>query len=97
VRPTAVVVGDEGVTEGLQLRDRVGLPGLCFQPLLQGLLEALDFAAGAFTSSANRPDVGGLSARHARVDGGPPKRTMTELQARDFIGRLLRAWMDALV
>jgi hypothetical protein len=32
----------------------------------------------AFTSSANRPDVGGLSARHARVDGGPPKRTMTE-------------------
>jgi hypothetical protein len=50
----------------------------------------------AFTGSANRPDVGGLGARHARIDGDPPKRTMTELQAREFIGRLLRAWMDAL-
>jgi hypothetical protein len=32
-----------------------------------------------------------------RADGGgPPKRTMTELQAREFISRLLRAWMDTL-
>jgi hypothetical protein len=51
----------------------------------------------AFTCSANRPDVGGLAVRHARIDGGLPKRTMTSLQAREFIGRLLRAWMDALV
>jgi len=51
----------------------------------------------AFTGSANRPDVSGLGARHARLDGGPPRRTMTELQAREFIGRLLRAWMDTLV
>ena len=51
----------------------------------------------AFTGSANRPDVGGLGARHARMDGRLPKRTMTELQAREFIGGLMRAWMDALV
>jgi hypothetical protein len=51
----------------------------------------------AFTCSANRPDVGGLAARHARIAGGLPKRTMTELQAHEFIGRLMRAWMDALV
>jgi hypothetical protein len=51
----------------------------------------------AFTCSANRPDVGGLGARHARINGGLPKQTMTELQAREFIGRLLCAWMDALV
>lgn len=51
----------------------------------------------AFKCSANRPDVGGLAARHARIDGGLPKRTMTELQAHEFIGRLMRAWMDALV
>jgi hypothetical protein len=51
----------------------------------------------AFKCSANRPDVGGLAARHARIDGGLPKRTMTELQAHEFIGRPMRAWMDALV
>jgi hypothetical protein len=50
----------------------------------------------AFTGSADRPDVSGIGARHARMGGGPPKRTMTELQAREFIGRLLRAWMDTL-
>jgi hypothetical protein len=31
------------------------------------------------------------------MDGDLPKRTMTELQAREFIVRLLRAWMDALM
>jgi hypothetical protein len=50
----------------------------------------------AFTGSTDRPDVSGIGARHARMGGGPPKRTMTELQAREFIGRLLRAWMDTL-
>jgi hypothetical protein len=50
----------------------------------------------AFTGSANWPEIGGLGARHARMAGGLPKRTMTEPQAREFIGRLLRAWMDAL-
>jgi hypothetical protein len=50
----------------------------------------------AFTGSANWPEIGGLGARHARMGGGLPKRMMTEPQAREFIGRLLRAWMDAL-
>jgi hypothetical protein len=50
----------------------------------------------AFTVSADRPDIGGPGARRARMRGGRPKRTMTELQAREFIGRLLRAWMDTL-
>jgi hypothetical protein len=50
----------------------------------------------AFTGSANWPEIGGLGARHARMGGGLPERTMTEPQAREFIGRLLRAWMDAL-
>jgi hypothetical protein len=31
----------------------------------------------AFTASANRSDVSGIGARHARQPGGPPKRTMT--------------------
>jgi hypothetical protein len=51
----------------------------------------------AFTCSANRPDVGGLAARHGGARGGLPMRTMTELQTPEFIGRSLRAWMDALV
>nr|WP_240978246.1 hypothetical protein [Knoellia sp. DB2414S] len=41
------VVGlDEGVDEGLQLRGGGGLGGLCGEPLLEGLLEAFDLAAG---------------------------------------------------
>ena len=44
---TVVVVGlDEGVDQRLQLADRGRLDRLGAQPLLQGLLEAFDFAAG---------------------------------------------------
>jgi hypothetical protein len=50
----------------------------------------------AFTASANRPDVTGPDARHARMSGGPPKRTMQIAEARDFIGRLLTTWLDSL-
>lgn len=35
----------------------------------------------AFTASANRPDVSGIAARHARQPGLPPNRTMNESQA----------------
>jgi hypothetical protein len=55
-------------------------------PLDKSGLATKDEISG-FTFSANRPDVGGLAARHARIDGGLPKRTMTELQSREFIGR----------
>ena len=50
----------------------------------------------AFTGSANRPDVSGADARHARMSGPPPKRQMTIGQAREFIGQLARAWMESL-
>jgi hypothetical protein len=50
----------------------------------------------AFTASANRPDVSGEGARHARMDGGLPKRTMPIGQARQFISDLVRRWMDTL-
>jgi hypothetical protein len=50
----------------------------------------------AFTASANRPDVSHSEARHARVQGGPPKRTMTLAQGEDFIRRLVVAWWDSL-
>lgn len=43
-----------------------------------------------FTPSANRPDVSGLSARHARLPGGPPTRTMTLPEAQLLIARLSR-------
>ncbi len=49
----------------------------------------------AFTASANRPDVSGAAARHARMSGGPPRRQMSEAEARSFIGRLVSAWIDA--
>ncbi|WP_326561397.1 hypothetical protein [Micromonospora sp. NBC_01796] len=51
----------------------------------------------AFTGSANRPDVSGADARHARPDGAlPPTRTMTLPQGRQFIGDLVCAWLDSL-
>jgi hypothetical protein len=51
----------------------------------------------AFSVSANRPDVSGDGARHARVPGDrPPKRTMTLKEARDFVSQLAHAWMHSL-
>jgi hypothetical protein len=49
----------------------------------------------AFTGSANRPDVSGEGARHARFPGAAPKHTMTLEQGQQFILRLLRHWMDS--
>ena len=41
-----VVLGDEGIEKVLQLGQGSGLDGSGAEPLLQGLLESLDFAAG---------------------------------------------------
>jgi hypothetical protein len=41
-----VVLVDERVEQGLQPRDGAGLDGLGGEPLLEGLLEAFDLAAG---------------------------------------------------
>jgi hypothetical protein len=49
----------------------------------------------AFTASANLPSVSGEHARHARMSG-TPKRSMQITEAREFIGRLLTSWIDAL-
>jgi hypothetical protein len=46
-----VVELDEDVDEGLQLVGRGGLDGLGMQPLLHGLLEAFDLAAGGWVVS----------------------------------------------
>jgi hypothetical protein len=50
----------------------------------------------AFTASANRPDISGADARHARMSGDPPKRTMTLIEARQMIGALVTGWLDSL-
>jgi len=50
----------------------------------------------AFTASANRPDVSGAQARHARMPGGRPKGTMTLVEARQMISVLVAAWLDSL-
>jgi hypothetical protein len=46
VRAAGVVLGDEGVEEGLQFGDGGRLVGPGSEPLLQSLLEAFDLAAG---------------------------------------------------
>ena len=50
----------------------------------------------AFTASANRKEVSGDLARHARWKGDPPKRTMTLVKARQLIGSVVIAWLDWL-
>lgn len=49
-----------------------------------------------FTASANRKEVSGDLARHARLKGDPPKRTMTLVEARQLIGSVVTAWLDWL-
>jgi hypothetical protein len=49
-----------------------------------------------FTASANRKEVSGDLARHARFKGDPPKRTMTLVEARQLIGSLVTTWLDWL-
>jgi hypothetical protein len=49
-----------------------------------------------FTASANRKEVSGDLARHARLKGDLPKRTMTLVEARQLIGSLVIAWLDWL-
>ncbi|MFC4504085.1 MULTISPECIES: hypothetical protein [Streptomyces] len=51
----------------------------------------------AFTGSANRPDVSGSEARHARVAGASPKRTMTLAEGEAFVRKLVVAWWDSLI
>lgn len=74
------------------VRDNVG--GL--KPLKrQGWVAASDL--DAFTASANRPDISGVQARHARTSPKPPrKRTMTLIEARQMIDGLVTAWLDSL-
>jgi hypothetical protein len=66
----------------------------------QDKIETRGWASGteisAFTASANRSDVSGAGARHARQPGGPPKRTMTMDEGRQFITSLATRWMNAL-
>lgn len=51
----------------------------------------------AFTGSANRPDVSGDDARHARASGPPPRRAISHSQGREFVAKLLHNWMDAQI
>lgn len=49
-----------------------------------------------FTGSANRSEVSGDLARHARLKGDPPRPTMTLGEARQLIGALVGRWLDWL-
>lgn len=50
----------------------------------------------AFRASANRPDVSGDDARHARQSGQRPVRTMSLAEGRSFIGDLVVQWLNHL-
>jgi hypothetical protein len=53
-------------------------------------------ADSAFTASANRADVSGAYARHARNRGGVPANTMSIAQARSYISDLVAKWLGNL-
>ena len=50
--------------------------------------------SSSFRAGANRPEVSGESARHARMGGDPPARWMTLEEGRAFIVELVRLWLD---
>lgn len=51
----------------------------------------------AFSASANRRDISGRDARHARREKrSPPKRTMTIQQGRGYISGLVIKWLEWL-
>jgi hypothetical protein len=50
----------------------------------------------AFTASANRADVSGSGARHARNSGSTPTRTMTLAEGRSYISDLVTKLLDSL-
>jgi hypothetical protein len=49
-----------------------------------------------FTESANRREISGTGARHARITGTASGRQMELTKARLFIARLLQSWLDSL-
>lgn len=55
-----------------------------------------DGEISAFKASANRPDVSGSAARHARMGGGPPKLKMNLAEGEAFIRKLVVAWWNSL-
>jgi hypothetical protein len=59
-----------------------------------GLASAHDLKA--FRASANRPDVSGADARHARMPGELPRHHMSLPEGRQSISDLVRAWIDSL-
>ena len=59
-----------------------------------GLAKTRDL--NAFRASANRPDLSGADARHARMSGEPPTHHMSLPQGRRFISALVQNWIDSL-
>jgi hypothetical protein len=71
------------------------------QDSIQGSIPKMGWASqadeDAFGASANRRDVSGRDARHARREKRPPpKRTMTVAQGREYIGDIVAKWLDYL-
>lgn len=51
-----------------------------------------------FTSSASNPAISGPDAIHARAPkGDQPKRKMSIVEGRDYIGDLVTKWLDYLI
>jgi hypothetical protein len=50
----------------------------------------------SFRASANRPDLSGEDARHARMSGGSPSYSMSLSEARALISRIMVAWWNEL-
>lgn len=50
----------------------------------------------SFGAAANRPDVSGDKARHARLPGAPPAHAMTLKEGQTYIRRVVRDWLQSL-
>jgi hypothetical protein len=66
----------------------------------EGAIKANEWASSTeinkFRESANRREISGSDARHARLPGSPSGRSMSINEGREFIRRLAKAWLDSL-
>jgi hypothetical protein len=68
-------------------------PSSLCRGLCEGCSEVRVAERGGLVGQANPSEVSGDLARHARLKGDPPRRTMTLGEARQLIGALVTRWL----
>ena len=95
VQEVLAIMGKEGPLDWVELYKVYEVVRDAVRPqTIVGLGWATKATESAFTGSANRPDVSGEGARHARMSGDTPKNRMTLEDGRAFISGVVLRWLE---